>query len=182
MLQVGEAPVLTEHQINNIFKYYMNTIRAKLATLKPKAALERKKRANRAAKKKMVLKSRATALPKVERLKLENNYINPVTLNTVPRNVVIYEITNRLTGRKNYYNSTTFWKLTGRTKNNYALLMANPKSPIFKNPMTRTNVYPRNIKRVRAKKVNKKLTPTAAAKKIQSAVRAHLKKKKANKK
>jgi len=159
----------------------MNNIRAKLATLKPKAALERKKRVNRAAKKKMALKSRALALPKIERVKLENNYVNPVTLNALPRNVVIYEITNRLTGRKNYYNSTTFWKLTGRTKNNYALLMANPKSPIFRNPMTRTNVYPRNIKRVMAKKSIKKMTPTAAAKKIQSAVRKHLAKKRVSK-
>lgn len=154
----------------------MNNIKRLLGTLKPKAALERKKRANRAAKKKNNNVSRAKALPKVPRVKINANYVNPVTL-TFPHGVVVYEISNRITGRKDYYNSTTFWKLAGRSKNNYGLLMANPKKPFLKNPVTRGNVYPRNVRRVTVKAKSKTPTKSAAAKKIQSAVRKHLAKK-----
>lgn len=151
----------------------MNNIKTLLATLKPKANLERKKRANRAAKKKKNNLSRTRALPKVPKVQVASNYINPVTLSSIPRGATIYEITNRITGRKNYYNSTTFWKLAGRSKNNYGLLMANPKKPFLRNPVTRGNVYPRNIQRVKAM-----MSKSTAARKIQTAVRKHLAKKK----
>lgn len=150
----------------------MNNVKKLLASIKPKADLERKKRANRAVKKKKNNLSRSKALPKVPLVQVESNYINPITLISIPRGVIIYEISNRITGRKNYYNSTTFWKLAGRSKNNYGLLMANPKKPFLRNPVTRGNVYPRNIQRVKAI-----MSKSAAARKIQSAVRKHQAKK-----
>jgi len=55
-------------------------------------------------------KSRVKALPKIPRVILEANYVNPITLN-FPKNVVVYEIRNRTTGRTNYYNKATFRKL-----------------------------------------------------------------------
>jgi len=62
--------------------------------------------------------------------------------------------------------------------------MANPKSPIkgARNPVTRGPIYPRNVRRVTVKAKPKTPSKSAAARKIQSAVRAHLKKKKAAKK
>lgn len=159
----------------------MESILKKLKTINVKAATERKKRSDRKIKKKSVNREKALALPKVHRVKVNSNYINPVTLNSVPPNLIVYEVSNRLTGRKNYYKSTTFWHLMGTRKNNYGLLIADPKKVLFKNPVTRGNVKARNVQRVR---ISKAKTPTksAAARKIQAAVRAHLKKKKANKK
>jgi hypothetical protein len=87
------------------------------------------------------------ALPKLRRNKIPNNYKNPVTLS--PVRGVVYRVTNRGTGRKNYYTKATLEKLIGRKMSNYALLMASPKSALFRNPATRGSVYPRNIMRVR---------------------------------
>lgn len=159
----------------------MENILKKLKTINTKAAAERKKRANRKVKKKSVNKAKALALPKVPRVKVKSNYLNPVTLNSVPPNLIVYEVSNRITGRKNYYKSNTFWHLMGSRKNNYGLLMADPSKVLFRNPVTRGNVKARNVQRVR---ISKAKTPSksAAARKIQSAVRKHLKKKKAVKK
>jgi hypothetical protein len=142
-----------------------------------------KKAENRATKYKAVKRTKVAALPKIPKVILDANYVNPVTLE-FPKGVVIYEIKNRTTGRKNYYDKTTFKKLITRFKNDYNLLMMNPKSPIpgAKNPMTRGPVYPRNVRRVTVKPKAKPLSKSAAASKIQSAVRKHLKKKKAVKK
>ena len=142
-----------------------------------------KKAENRAAKYKAVKRTKVAALPKIPKVILDANYVNPVTLE-FPKGVVIYEIKNRTTGRKNYYDKTTFKKLITRFKNDYNLLMMNPKSPIpgAKNPMTRGPVYPRNVRRVTVKPKAKTPSKSAAASKIQSAVRKHLKKKKAAKK
>jgi hypothetical protein len=60
-------------------------------------------------------------------------------------------VTNRGTGRRNYYNRNTLAKLIGRTLSNYQLLLANAKTPLFANPYTRGPVYPRNIQRVSRK-------------------------------
>jgi hypothetical protein len=119
-------------------------------------------------------RSRIAALPKIPRVILESNYVNPITLE-FPRNMVVYEIKNRTTGRTNYYDKVTFRKLITAFKNDYALLMANPKVPIpgVKNPMTRAPIYPRNIRRVTVAKKKKTPSPNTAAKKIQSAVRKH---------
>jgi len=139
------------------------------------------KRELRAYKKKFAQANKLKALPKIVIVRINSNYINPITLNKVPSGPAVYEITNRTTGRKNYYDKNTFWKLMKKNVNNYALLMANPKSPIkgVKNPVTRGNIYPRNVRRVTVKA---KPSKSAAARKIQSAVRKHLKKKKATKK
>lgn len=141
-----------------------------------------KKAENRAAKYKEVRRGKVAALPKIPKVILDANYVNPVTLE-FPKGVVIYEIKNKTTGRKNYYDKATFKKIITQFKNDYNLLMANPKSPIkgARNPVTRGAIYPRNVRRVTVK-AKKSPTKSAAARKIQSAVRAHLKKKKAAKK
>ena len=141
------------------------------------------KRQARAIKALSVLKNEIGALPKVPKVILDSNYVNPITLE-FPKGVVIYEIKNRTTGRKNYYTKATFKKLITRFKSDYNLMLMNPKSPIpgARNPVTRGAIYPRNVRRVTVKAKAKTPSKSAAARKIQSAVRAHLKKKKAAKK
>ena len=141
------------------------------------------KKKNRKAKAASVKRNKVRALPAIPKLILDANYVNPVTLE-FPRGTVVYEIQNKTTGRKNYYNKATFRKLITRFKNDYTLLMANPKSPIpgARNPVTRGAIYPRNVRRVTVKTKKKSPTRSVAARKIQSAVRKHLKKKKVNKK
>jgi hypothetical protein len=110
------------------------------------------------------------ALPAVPQVFLNANYINPVTLD-FPKGIIIYEIQNRRTGRKNYYDRQTFYKLMRMLKSDYDLLMRNPKVPIpgVKNPATRGNIYPRNIRRVTVKPKRKTPTRSAAANKIKKA-------------
>ena len=141
------------------------------------------KRKVRKAKAKSVKRTKVAALPAIPKVILDANYVNPITLE-FPKGVVIYEIKNRTTGRANYYDRNTFRKLITAFKNDYNLLMMNPKSPIpgAKNPMTRGAIYPRNVRRVTVKPKSKTPSKSAAASKIQSAVRKHLKKKKAVKK
>ena len=117
-------------------------------------------------------------MPRIPRVILEANYVNPITLN-FPKNTVVYEIKNRTTGRTNYYNKATFRKLITAFKNDYNLLMMNPKAPIpgARNPVTRGPIYPRNVRRVTVAAKKKTPSPNTAAKKIQSAVRKHLSKK-----
>jgi len=116
--------------------------------------------------------SRAKALPAVPRVILEANYVNPITLE-FPKRMVVYEIKNRTTGRTNYYNKATFRKLITAFKTDYNLLMANPKVPIpgARNPVTRGDIYPRNVRRVTVAAKKKTPSPDTAAKKIQSAFR-----------
>ena len=138
----------------------------------------RAKKKVRAVKKKNVIRAQVAALPKIPQVIIDSNYVNPITLN-FPKNVVVYELRNRKTGRKNYYDKKTFWALMKMVANDYKLLMMDPKLPLFRNPVTRGNIYPRNVRRVTVKP---KMTKSVAAKKIQNAVRKHLKKKKASKK
>lgn len=144
--------------------------------------IREKKRKYRAVKALWELQEKIKALPKVKSIYIKNNYVNPVTLSFPPKGVIVYEVKNKTTGRTNYYNSSTFWKLAGHAKDNYKLLMFDPKLNIFRNPVTRNPVRARNIQRVTVKAKPKTPTKSAAARKIQSAVRAHLKKKKATKK
>lgn len=124
--------------------------------------------------------SEIKALPKIPRVMLSPNYVNPVTLNFPKGSLIVYEITNRRTGRKDYFDADTFWKLIGGIRDNYWLLMSNPKKPLgFKNPTTRSNVYPRNVRRVTVAAKKKTPSPTTAARKIQSAVRKRLSRKRA---
>jgi hypothetical protein len=124
--------------------------------------------------------SKLKAMPRIPRVILTANYVNPITLE-FPKGVVIYELRNRFTGRTNYYDKETFRKLITAFRGNYALLMMNPKDPIpgARNPVTRNPIYPRNVRRVTVAPKKKTPSPKTAAKKIQSAVRKHLSKKKA---
>jgi hypothetical protein len=135
---------------------------------------------NRANKKASVARSRVAAMPRIPKVILDANYVNPITHN-FPKNVVVYEIKNRTTGRTNYYDKETFRKLITAFKNDYNLLMMNPKVPIpgARNPMTRGPIYPRNVRRVTVAAKKKTPSPNTAAKKIQSAVRKMLSKKRA---
>jgi len=147
-----------------------------------KGKIMKQKRANRKLKSNAVKRSKVAALPKVPKIILNANYVNPITLE-FPKGVVIYEIKNKMTGRKNYYNKVTFKKIIERFTNDYNLLMMNPKEPIpgAKNPVTRNPIYPRNVRRVTVKAKSKTPTKSAAAKKIQSAVRKLQAKKRAAK-
>jgi len=139
-----------------------------------------KKRQNRFNKFMAIARSKVGAMPRIPRVILANNYVNPVTLE-FPKGVVIYELRNKTTGRTNYYDKATFRKLILTFKGDYDLLMRNPKVPLpgVRNPVTRNPVYPRNIRRVTVAAKKKTPSPKTAAKKIQSAVRKHLSKKKA---
>ena len=151
-----------------------------MASNKAMAALRAaaKKFANRKAKADANKRSKVAAMPRIPRVILDANYINPITLG-FPRNIVVYEIKNRTTGRTNYYNKETFRKLVTAFKNDYNLLMMNPKSPIpgARNPMTRGPIYPRNVRRGTGSAKKKTPSPNSAARKIQSAARKVLAKK-----
>lgn len=142
--------------------------------------LAMKKIANRRSKKRANTKSRANAMPRIPRVILDANYVNPITLGW-PRSTVVYEIRNRFTGRTNYYDKETFRKLITAFKNDYNLLMMNPKVPIpgARNPVTRNPIYPRNVRRVTVAAKKKTPSPNTAARKIQSAARKMLSKKRA---
>lgn len=104
------------------------------------------KRKSRALKRSRKSRSQSRAVPKPVAVNI-GNYANPVTLSP-PKGAVLYMVTNRTTGRKNYYNRNTIMKLIGRPMSNYQLLMANAKAALFVNPYTRGQVRPRNIQRV----------------------------------
>jgi hypothetical protein len=147
-----------------------------------KGKIIKQKRVNRKLKANANKRAKVAALPAIPKIILDANYVNPITLE-FPKGTVIYEIKNRMTGRTNYYNKAIFKKLITQFKNDYNLLMMNPKSPIpgAKNPVTRGAIYPRNVRRVTVKPTSKTPSKSAAARKIQTAVRAHLKKKKTTK-
>lgn len=123
--------------------------------------------------------SRVRALPRIPRVILNSNYVNPITLNFPKGSLMVYELKNKKTGRVDYYDKSTFWHLMAMPANNYKLLMMNPKEPIpgVRNPMTRNPIYPRNVRRVTVAVKKKTPSPNAAAKKIQSAVRKMISKK-----
>jgi len=133
------------------------------------------KRKVRKAKASSIKRSRVAAMPRIPRVILDANYVNPITLG-FPKGVVLYELKNRATGRTNYYDRNTFRKLITAFKNDYNLLMMNPKEPIpgARNPVTRGAIYPRNVRRVTVAAKKKTPSPNAAAKKIQNAVRKRL--------
>jgi hypothetical protein len=142
---------------------------------------ERMKKSNeRYAKARTIAISKVKAMPVIPHVILNANYVNPVTLE-FPKGTVVYEIRNKFTGRTNYYNKATFRKIITAFRGDYALLMMNPKEPIpgARNPVTRNPIYPRNVRRVTVAAKKKTPSPKTAAKRIQSAVRKHLSKKKA---
>jgi len=138
-----------------------------------KLVIDGLKRKIRTAKKRYATINRLKALPVIRNVYIRNNYVNPVTLNKIPSGPTVYHVKDSRTGRVDYYDKATFWKLMPKNiKNNYNLLMADPKRPLFKNPLTRTNVKTRNVQRVRVK-------PAGA--KIVKAIKKHISKKKARK-
>jgi hypothetical protein len=140
---------------------------------------ERVKKSNeRYAKARNVAINKVKAMPVIPRVILNANYVNPITLE-FPRGTVVYEIRNKFTGRTNYYNKVTLRKLITAWRGDYALLMMNPKEPIpgVRNPITRNPIYPRNVRRVTVAPKKKTPSPKTAAKKIQSALRKHVSKK-----
>jgi hypothetical protein len=108
------------------------------------------KRAARKSKKARISKSRKAALPKLKSVTIPKNYLNPLTRSPM-KEAILYMLTNRGTGRKNYFTRAEVSKLTGRSLTNYNVLMFDPKKPMFKNPLTRNPVYARDLQRVRAK-------------------------------
>lgn len=141
--------------------------------------LKRKDRVNKLLK---VARSKVAAMPRIPRVILNANYVNPITLN-FPKGMVVYELRNRVTGRTDYYDKETLRRLILNFKGDYNLLMRNPKVPIagVRNPVTRGPVYPRNIRQVTVAAKKKTPSPKTAAKKIQSAYRKHVSKKRAAK-
>jgi hypothetical protein len=145
-------------------------------------AERKKKRANRLQKLLSEARSKVAAMPKIPRVILNANYVNPVTLE-FPKGVVIYELKNKTTGRVNYYDKNTFRKIIKTFNGDYNLLMRNPKVPLLgaRNPVTRGPIYPRNIRQVTVATKKKTPTMTSAVRKIKSAVRKHVAKKRASK-
>ena len=119
-------------------------------SVKKAANADALKRAARKSKKMRVSKSQKAALPKLKSVKIPGNYINPLTHSPM-KEAILYMLTNRGTGRKNYFTRAEVSKLAGKSMSNYNLLMLDPKKSIVKNPLTRNPVYARNLQRVRAK-------------------------------
>jgi hypothetical protein len=107
---------------------------------------------SRRAKSRTRAKSRSRNLPKIGRANINANYTNPVNLMEVSG--IVYQLTNRFTGRKNWYSKNLIDKLIGRKLTNYQILMFDPKTPMFRNPMTRNPVFARNLRRVAAQVKN----------------------------
>lgn len=147
---------------------------AKVAQLKHKI---------RALKKRYAVANRLNALPRIKTVNVNANYLNPITLNKIPSGIVVYKVTDPSTKRVDFYTKNEFWKLvhshTPSLKNNYNMMMTHPRYKLFNNPVTRNPVRPKNVTRVLAKTKKKTPSPNTAAKKIQSAVRKHLSKKRA---
>ena len=65
------------------------------------------------------------ALPRINTVYVNANYINPVTLSKVPTGLTVYEVKDPRTGRVDYYDKATFWNLVRRksktVKNNFNL-------------------------------------------------------------
>lgn len=129
------------------------------------------KRKLRALKQRYMLKNRLAAMPKIRLITINSNYTNPVTLGPPPAGVVVYKIKDPVTGRIDYYNKQTFWRLVkGAVKNNSQLL-TNRKKNLFPNPVTRQTIKAKNVERVVVRVKPKTPSRSAAARKIASALR-----------
>lgn len=138
------------------------------------------KRQVRDLKRRYMMKNKLAAMPKIRLITINSNYTNPVTLAAPPSGVVVYKIRDPVTGRIDYYNKQTFWRLVnGAVKNNYNLLI-NRKKNLFPNPMTRQMVRAKNVERVVVRLKPKTPSQAAAAAKIASALRKKVAAKKNN--
>jgi len=140
-----------------------------------KAVNDMIKRRDRARRRYRLIMNKLKSLPGVKNVKVNANYMNPVTLVPPPVGVVVYHVKDSRTGRVDLYDKVTFWKLLHKyspnIKNNYNLLMAAPSRALFPNPTTRSGITTRNIQRVRARPKPKTPSRSAAAAKIASALR-----------
>ena len=123
----------------------------------------RRKKTNRAARKSHQKRTQVAGLGTAPFVYISKNYTNPVTLARPPLGVIVYKLKNRTTGHVNYYNAATIHKLSG--KNNYGILVANAKAPLFRNPWTRGPVHPRNLQRVRLREAEAKIARHISKKK-----------------
>jgi hypothetical protein len=131
----------------------------------------------RARKARYAAQNRLKALPRIKYVYVNANYTNPVTLNKVPSGPTVYQVKDPKTGRLDYFDKATFWRLLRQhapnIKNNYNLMMALPSRTLFPNPLTRTGITTRNVQRVIVRAAPRP-TRSAAARKIQSAYRKKL--------
>ena len=136
----------------------------------------------RTMKKRYAVANRLNALPRINTVNVNANYLNPITLNKVPSGIVVYKVTDPSTKRVDFYTKNEFWKLVHghmpQLKDNYNMMMTHPRHKLFNNPVTRNPVRPKNVTRVLSK-TKKTPSPNTAAKKIQSAVRKMISKKRA---
>jgi len=128
----------------------MAKIKAHSNTIKKATTTDNLKRKARKVKKAKVRKAQKKALPKIKQVSVPKNYTSHITQGPM-KDAVFYMLTNRGTGRKNYFTKTEIGKIVGRSMSNYNILMADPKKSLFRNPVTRNPVYPRNLQRVRPK-------------------------------
>jgi len=125
----------------------------------------------RQAKKHYTLVNRVKAMPKVRMVQINANYVNPVTLEPPPTGLVVYRVSDPLTGRVDYYDKASFWRLVGKSVKNNWNLFVNRKKRLFVNPMTRHVVQAKNVERVTVRPKPKTPSRSAAAAKIASALR-----------
>ena len=80
----------------------------------------------RARKARYAAQNRLKALPRIKYVRINANYVNPVTLNKVPAGPTVYQVKDPRTGRMDYFDKVTFWKLLRQhapnIKNNYNLM------------------------------------------------------------
>jgi hypothetical protein len=84
---------------------------------------------------------------------------------------VVYKIKDPVTGRIDYYNKQTFWRLVKGTVKNNSQLLTNRKKNLFPNPVTRQTIKAKNVERVVIRAKPKTPSRSAAARKIASALR-----------
>jgi len=126
----------------------MGKIKAHSNAIKKTTASNDMKRKARKLKKAKVRTGQKKALPTIRSVSVPKNYVSHITQSPM-KDAVFYMLTNRGTGRKNYFTKSEISKIVGRSMSNYNLLMADPKKALFRNPVTRNPVYPRNLQRVR---------------------------------
>lgn len=125
----------------------------------------------RAAKQKYMMVNRIMAMPKIRMVQINANYINPVTLGAPPTGLVVYRVKDPVTGRVDYYDKATFWRLVGKSAKNNWNLFVNRKKRLFINPVTRAVIQAKNVERVTVRPKPKTPSRSAAAAKIASALR-----------
>lgn len=154
----------------------MNRGLIKAATTVQVAALKQRVRALR---RHVMRVNRTWQMPKIRVVPVNANYINPVTLEAPPKGVVVYKVHDPVTGRLDYYNKVTFWRLVGRSAKNNWNLFVNRKKRLFVNPVTRAVIQAKNVERVVVRPKPKTPSRSAAAAKIKNALRKKLVVKKA---